>query len=127
MAKKQPDMMPKIGAWAFTGGMALAVLAGLLGGDLQATATTVLVLMGLIVGFINVSSKETTEFLVATIALMATAGALNAVVAVVFSTITIAGAAGFVQGVLTNFQAFVAPAAGVVAVKALFEAAKEPA
>ena len=120
-------MMPKIGAWAFTGGMALAVLAGLLGGDLQATATTVLVLMGLIVGFINVSSKETTEFLVATIALMATAGALNAVVAVVFSTITIAGAAGFVQGVLTNFQAFVAPAAGVVAVKALFEAAKEPA
>jgi len=112
-----------MGAWAFTGGMVIAVLAGLLQQTTinlidAGTATAILSVLGLVVGYLNISDKETTEFLVATVALMLSATALVgalAVVPVIAST---------VAPILNNFVVFVAPAAAVVAIKALFEAAK---
>lgn len=109
--------MDKRGHYAFLVGVLLAVVAALV--PALQTATWVpwtLIVLGLIVGFINITAKETTEFLVATIALMAVGtGGLSAV--------PTAGA--IVTAILKNLVAFVAPAALVVALKAIYALAEE--
>ena len=106
--------MEKIGHWAFLLGVALAVLAGLVPQWQTATMVWALAVLGLVVGILNVQARETTEFLVATITLMVvgSAGALPSLGLLVTS-------------VLSNIVAFVAPAALVVALKALWQMAQE--
>jgi hypothetical protein len=109
--------MDKKGHYAFLVGVLLAVVAALIP-SLQAATWLpwVLIVLGLIVGFLNITAKETTEFLVATIALMAVGtGGLSAVPA----------AGAVVLGILKNLVAFVAPAALVVALKAIYALAGE--
>lgn len=106
--------MEKIGHWAFLLGVALAVLAGLVPQWQTSTMVWTLAVLGLVVGVLNIQARETTEFLVATITLMVvgSAGALPSL-------------GQLVTGVLSNIVAFVAPAAFVVALKALWELAQE--
>ncbi len=104
----------KIGTWAFVIGLILAVIAGLIP-TLQTPAVIwALVILGLIVGFLNVTERETTEFLVATIALMlvGSAGAIPVLGLMILS-------------ILGNIVAFVAPAALVVALKAIWALAEK--
>ena len=54
----------KIGSWAFLIGVILAVILGAMGG-LNSTWTLVLVLIGLVVGLLNIADEETTPFLMA--------------------------------------------------------------
>lgn len=51
-----------IGSWAFLIGVVLAVVLGLLG-SIGGTWTIVLVVIGLLVGLLNVADKETMPFL----------------------------------------------------------------
>lgn len=60
MAKKKENV---IGSWAFLAGVVLAIVFGLLG-SLNSTLTLVLVVIGLIVGLLNVTSKEAEPFLI---------------------------------------------------------------
>ncbi|MBI3027667.1 hypothetical protein HYY70_06165 [Candidatus Woesearchaeota archaeon] len=62
----------KLGEWAFIIGVVLAILFGLIPSQWEGMATLVLVVLGLIVGFLNVTEKESTPFLVAAAALMIT-------------------------------------------------------
>lgn len=108
-------MESQIGKWAFLIGFVLAVLGGLLQGVGVAipasTVAAVLLVLGLIVGLINVTTHEINDFLIATIAL------------------SIIGAAGFTalgdvigsiaKFILQGIFAFVAPAALVVALKGI--------
>ena len=106
-------MARKLGSWAFIIGVILAVLAGLVPAMQTPTVTWILVILGLIVGIMNITERETVEFLVAAIALLiaGSAGSLPAL--------------GFViLAVLENIVAFVAPAALVVAVKAIYALAQ---
>lgn len=106
-------MDKKVGRYAFLFGVALAVVVGLLG-LADAWVTFVLVILGLIAGFLNVTAKETTEFLVAAVALMLVGGANLAVLDALYmglGTVTVA--------ILDNIVVFVAPAALVVALKAV--------
>ena len=107
-------MDSKIGHWAFIIGILLAIIAGLVPAWLTPTITWILVVLGLIVGLLNIQAKETTEFLVATIALMmvGSAGAIPALGVIVLS-------------ILANVVAFVAPAALVVALKAIYALAQK--
>ena len=60
-----------IGSWAFLIGVILAVVFGLISaGSLNKTVAMVLVIIGLVVGFLNVTEKESTKFLIASIALL---------------------------------------------------------
>jgi hypothetical protein len=106
-------MHPKIGHYSFLAGIALAIVAGIISDVIAANIVIfTLMLLGLIVGFLNIRAKETTEFLVATIALMlAGAGAveLRAIPAI----------GDYLAAILGNIVAFVAPAAIVVALKAI--------
>lgn len=102
----------KVGRWAFLAGLALSILLAFLSlGDWVVWALPVL---GLIVGFLNVAGSETQGFLIAAIALAASAGAVN----------SIPGVGETVTDVMGNVVVFISPAMLVVAVKYLLESAK---
>lgn len=114
MAKKQ-NIWPMIGAWAFIIGLLIAVLAGVFAGLVPETAM-VLGVLGVIVGLINVTDEEVQKFLIATIAFVVGAGSL----ADLFSRLP-GGVGENVVPLFSNIVAFVAPAAAIVAVKALYD------
>jgi len=102
-----------IGHWAFVLGMVLSIIAGF-GGEIPAL-TTILVVLGLVVGFLNVTEKESTAFLVGVIALLVIGLAgLGAVKYV-----------GQLVPILNNVIAFVAAAGLVVAIKQVLGIAKK--
>ena len=72
-------MDQKIGSWAFIVGVILAVIMGLAIGAMDVTGATwvgyvplLLVILGLVIGFLNIGDREVGPFLVAAIALMVT-------------------------------------------------------
>ncbi|HME87404.1 MAG TPA: hypothetical protein VKE88_03260 [Candidatus Nanoarchaeia archaeon] len=103
--------------WAFLIGAVVSLLVGIGAFTTAAWATNnwipvVLVVLGLAVGFANVSAKETTPFLVAAIALLAFgSGGLNSLDTLLRGLGTFAGAT------VQAFSFFVGAAAIVVAVK----------
>ena len=101
--------MQQIGKWAFIVGLVIAVLAGI--GVTQTWFTWVLAVLGLVVGFLNVTSGETQGFLLAAIALMLSANAVQGIPFVGMQ----------VTQILSNLVAFMAAAVLVVALRALFE------
>jgi hypothetical protein len=105
--------MEKIGKWAFIVGL---VLAGVAGFGIQATwIAWVLVVLGLVVGFLNVTAQESRGFLLAAIGLMLSATAVQSIPFV----------GEMVTRIVSNIIVFIAPAVLVVALKALFETAKD--
>ena len=101
-------MSAKVGRWAFIGGLVVAVLVGFLNLD---WAAWLLVVLGLVVGFMNVSGSESQSFLIAAVALAITSSSL--------AGLPIVGSA--VDGVLSAVVVFVSAATVVVAVKSLLE------
>jgi hydrogenase/urease accessory protein HupE len=110
-------MATNYGNWAFIVGVVLAIILGLFSTYIPAyieTITFIMVILGLIVGFYNITQKEVINFLIAAIALLAVGAAgLNA--------LPIIGT--YVGGILTQIAVFVAPAAIIVALKAVYELA----
>lgn len=106
----------KMGRWAFIIGLIIAVLLGFLTFNY---ATLILVILGLIVGFMNITEKEATSFLIAVIAMIVVGVAGLQTLSVLGTLYT------WVQTVLTSFTIFVAAAAVVVAIKELFAAGRE--
>jgi len=103
--------MEKIGKYAFIAGLIICAIAGF---GLDASwVPWVLAVLGLIVGFLNIGDKEVSTFLLASIALIMSAGAMVSL--------------PFVGGVLTTILAylivFIAPAVLVVALKGLLAVA----
>jgi hypothetical protein len=106
-------MLSKIGFWAFIIGLCIAIIAGVSGSLSENTAIiTVLIIIGLIVGFLNITSKEITLFLVATIALIVTGH--------VFGSITVLHIGRYLDQILTMVATLMAPAAVVASIKALW-------
>ncbi len=100
-----------MGAYAFLVGVAIAILAGIFSpAGTQSTVALVLVILGLIVGFMNITEKEVTSFLIASIALIAVGGAGLGV-------IEVARIGATLDAIVKNIVLFVAPAALIVAVK----------
>ena len=111
----------RVGAWAFILGVIIAIIAGLASGAVIAYApwiTLLLVVLGLIVGFLNVGDKEVQAFLVAAIALIAV-GTAN------LAAIPYIGI--YLAYIVQNIAAFVAPAALVVALKSVYNLSRAPA
>ena len=97
--------MDVIGRLAFYAGIVISILLGWM--DMQ-YATIILVVLGLIVGLLNVTAKETTNFLIGTLVLV-TAG------------LTLASALGEpIKSILHAFTVFTAAAAVLVAFKAVW-------
>lgn len=107
-------MEEKIGHWAFLIAVALAVLSGLVPTLQEAPwLAWTLVMLGLIIGLLNVTVKETNTFLVATLTLMVSATVLAPLLPV------------FVRQMLTNIIAVGAPAALVLSLKTIWDLAND--
>ena len=116
-------MGSKMGQWSFIGGVVIAIIIGLFSGNIpvniQGWLILLLVVLGLIVGLLNVTEKETTPFLVASAALLITGIATKESL----NLIPVIG--GYLQAVVQNIAVFVTPAAIVVALKAIQSLAKD--
>lgn len=113
-------MEKKMGEWAFLIGFVIAIVISLfsVSQDVKGWLVLFLVVLGLLVGFLNVSERESTPFLVATAALLitGTAGASLAVIPWIGNQL---------QAIVQNIAVFVTPAAIVVAIKSVRSLAKD--
>src|SRR3989338_3282838 len=123
MSKK--NEMGKVGVWTFTIGVILALLAGLVPASwgLAGLITAALVVLGLVVGFLNVTEDETQGFLTASVSVMI---ALFTAGAAIQSNIVTLGVVGkYLWSIMANINIFVFPATIVVAIKAIYALAKD--
>ncbi len=115
--------LERIGIASFLVGAIVALFAGIV--SLESTAqnyvTAVLGILGIIVGFLNIASKEKVAFLVSTVALIIAFSTLKTIL----GNIILFGIGDFFVRVLSNLIVFVAPAAAVVALKEIYSFATE--
>ncbi|MEM4194763.1 MAG: hypothetical protein QXY05_00475 [Candidatus Anstonellales archaeon] len=123
-------MMKKVqsfGPLAYIVGLVIAIIAGVvpLGANLVVWVSLLLGLIGIFVGLMNIRDKEVLLFLVAAIAFMISASSL----ASVFSTLGAQFGVDFlgqaISQILANVVVLTAPAAAVVAIKALYDVSRE--
>ena len=101
--------MTNVGKWAFIIGLILAILSGFFA--IPALAI-VLLILGLIVGFLNISKGENQLYLIAVIALLIVG--VGSIQALSILGVTLSD---WVNTMFANFIAFVAASGLVVAVK----------
>ena len=116
----------KIGHYSFIGGVIIAVVLGLFSTQVGATAgawlASLLVVLGLIVGFLNVSGKETKEFMLVAVVLM-----IAAFVAKGSDTLGGVQIIGpYLAGIFSQILAFVVPATIVVGLKEIWALGQNP-
>ncbi|MBS3093815.1 hypothetical protein J4456_04530 [Candidatus Pacearchaeota archaeon] len=104
-----------LGSWAFLIGVILAVVLGLgFTGGLADTLTWVLVLVGIIVGLLNVADREATPFLMSGAVLVI----VSALGGQVLSDVM------YVSGILQALLILFVPATIIVAIRNVFSIAK---
>ncbi|MBM3118648.1 MAG: hypothetical protein FJ006_03710 [Chloroflexi bacterium] len=121
MAKGKGKVLGMVGFWAFIVGLIIAVVVGIMAALGAATAIMpaviiILIILGLIIGFLNITAKELLLFLVAIIALMVVGG--------VFAPLKMFGIGAMLDAILALVATLMAPAAIVVAIKALWAVGK---
>ena len=118
-------MEKQIGNYSFIVGVIISVVLGLASLRLPTGAAawlwSLLVVLGLVVGFLNVSGKETKEFLWVTVALVVVTFAGSAQISS-WKDVQLIGP--YLKGVFDSILAFVVPASVVVALKEVWELAK---
>lgn len=116
---KNSNTIQKVGSWAFIVGVILAVLGGLVW-QKNEVVLGILVVLGLVVGFLNVTGSETSPFLMASVSLVIVAftGGTS-----VFNALGTIGP--YIQSVLAAIQAFVMAATIIVALKAIYALASD--
>ena len=121
-------MGKEIGHYAFLIGVVIAVLAGIgtslaaLNANIVGIVSLILLVLGLIVGYLNIGQKEVQKFLIVALAIGAWGSGMFLPIG---SFIPIVG--NLVEAVILNLAAFVAPAAIVVALKAFYDLGSTPA
>jgi len=118
-------MEKKIGQYSFIVGVIISIILGLalpIGAQATVWLTSILVILGLIVGFLNVVGKETKDFLM---------------VAAILVIVTYAGGASaelgsvlyigpYLSGIFGAILAFIVPATVVVALKDIRALSERP-
>jgi hypothetical protein len=115
MAKQEPKDLIRIGHYSFLAGIVIAIIVGLvpsLRGDI---AIWIMIVLGIIVGLLNITAKEINSFLIAAISLIIASSASALSLAVIWTGLT---------AILGNVIIFIAPAAIIVAVKSVFALAQ---
>jgi len=120
-----------IGKWAFIIGLIIAILAVFatsIPGITSANVLLVLFILGLVIGFLNINKKDSTNFLIAVIALMAVSGSIGALAALnvgALATLKIDILTNKVISIVSNFIALVSAAALVVSIKVALQTTKK--
>ena len=111
MASGRKGFLHFLGFGAFIVGLILAVVAGLLWPS-NTTIIVVLIILGIIIGLLNITAKETMLFLIAVIALV--------VVGNVFVHLKVLSLGVYLGSILSYIAILVSPAAIIAAIKALW-------
>jgi hypothetical protein len=128
VAKKQEEDMSeedgflsKIGPWSFILGLVIAFVSALTG-----SVFWMLGALGLVVGLLNITDKEISLFLIAALTFLVSANALSVTLTKLVELMPVVGDwLNFVDPLLANITLFVAPGAGIVALKALYKITKD--
>ncbi len=107
-----------IGSYAFIAGVLIAVIASVVALD-KTMVTEALVVLGLIVGLINVTEKETQPFLVAAVSMVIVAYMTRTGI----ETVPFVGE--MMKSTLNGIMTFVSQAVLVVALKQIYTMAKD--
>ena len=125
----------KVGSWAFVIGFFLALILGIaltvvpfLGITVESgivnVAALILVILGLVVGFLNIHDKHVTDFLIAVIAVSAVGGITSITVqGLDVGILSVIGA--LIANIVGLIVALVAPAGLIVGIKQIFALAKD--
>lgn len=107
-----------IGKWAFLLGVLVSILAAFLTNIVSnATIVVILFILGLLVGFLNVSRKDHTTFLIAVLVLLVLgAGGISAL-----SEFRLLGIYDYLVTAISSFVAFVGAAGLIVAIRAILD------
>lgn len=117
MAKKNET---KVGAIAFIICIVIALIAGLLVELIgQVWTTTLLILLGILVGFLNVTDKEVKDYLFTAVCLVL----VTTIGSAAFNGIAYIGP--YLANVLQAIMTFVIPATIIVALKEIYNLAKD--
>lgn len=110
-------MEQKIGHYSFIGGVIIAFVLGLVPAATLGTASawlaSLLVILGLVVGFLNVTGKETKEFMMVAVVLIIAAYAGSA--SETLASVQTIGP--YLASIFSQILAFVVPATIVVGLK----------
>ena len=113
-------MLQRIGSWVFIVGVVLAILFPIFT-ELSPWLTSLLIVLGLVVGFLNITTKETQPFLLAALALVIVSGFSST-----SDVITQVAQIGPVLGrVFTGILLLVVPATIVVALRSIYSLARK--
>ena len=104
-----------IGFWCFILGLVAAVVCGIVAPKNE-IIIIILVIFGIIIGFLNITAKELTLFLLATVALIVAGN--------VFAPLTVMGVGTILGNMLFYVATLMAPAAVIAAIKALWSVGK---
>lgn len=124
MAKK--DMLVKIGVWGFIAGVLIALIVGIISGlsgvdsQTMGLVSAVMLILGLIVGALNVTEDEVTDFVIVAIGLLVAANAIAQLGDLLGVTI-----GPMVKTAFSIFGSFVAAAIVIPALKAVYKIAKD--
>ena len=130
MAKKDEMTMQTIGSYAFLVGVLLALVVGFFGGFGigQEVIFLTLGVLGLVVGLVNITEKEIVPFLVATVAIIMSLSSLSDVIKGLVATVKVEFIANIGTSIIATLNClvvFVAPAAAVVALVAIWNMSKD--
>jgi membrane-associated phospholipid phosphatase len=115
MSPAKKNILGFIGFWAFVAGFILAILAGIFWPQNEPIIVA-LVILGIIIGLLNITTKEFTALLLATIALVVVGNAFAPLQALRLGEI--------LGDVLGHIATLMAPAAVIAAIKALWAVGK---
>ena len=117
-------MEKQIGNYSFIIGVIVAVVLGLAApqiGTAAAWLSSLLIVLGLIVGFLNIPGKESKEFLWVTVALVVVSYAGSAQIDK-WQNVQFIGP--YLSGIFNSILAFVIPASVIVGLRDVWELAK---
>lgn len=103
----------KIGAWSFIAGLVIALIFAFI--PSADWMVWLLGVLGVIIGLLNIGDTEVKEFLIAAIAFVVSASSL----------VSVFGAFAFIGQFFGNIITLIGPAAAIVAIKALYNLAKD--
>jgi hypothetical protein len=125
------DTLKTVGVWAFLGGVVLALIVGLVTGFMQLEPGVMglisgfMVVLGLVVGALNVTDKEVNSFIIAAIGMAVGSSALAGMGAILSASALTAVAGKMIQTAFTVFGTFVAGAVFVPAIKSVYRLSKD--
>jgi hypothetical protein len=113
-------MLQRIGGWAFIIGVVLAVVLPIFT-ELNPWLTSLLIVLGLVIGFLNIATAETQSFLLAALALVIVSG-FTSTSDVITQVAQIGPALG---RIFTGILLLVVPATIVVALRSIYSLARK--